>query len=78
VLLVTLKPSATRVSTLRWFSFLGPAIFFLAYLLSLILTQGIWWNSNMWLGMIFFSGITGLCLSWLAIPLYSFETKLEE
>lgn len=78
VLLVTLKPSATRVSTLRWFSFLVPAIFFLAYFLSLILTQGIWWNSNMWLGMIFFSGIIGLGLSWLAIPLYSFETKLEE
>jgi cell shape-determining protein MreD len=77
-LLVILKPSTTRVKALRWFSFLAPALFFLAYFLSLILTQGIWWNSNMWLGMIFFSGITGLGLSWLAVSLYSFETKLEE
>ena len=78
VLLIILKPSATTVKALRWFSFLAPALFFLAYFLSLILTQGIWWNSNMWLGMIFFSGITGLGLSWLAVPHYSFETKAEE
>ena len=78
VLLVSLKPSATRVKALRWFSFLAPALFFLAYFLCLILTQGIWWNSNMWLGMIFFSGISGLGLSWLAVPLDPLETKLEE
>lgn len=78
VLLIILKPSTTRVKALRSFSFLAPALFFLAYFLSLILTQGIWWNSNMWLGMIFFSGITGLGLSWLAVPHYSFETKAEE
>jgi hypothetical protein len=77
VLLVTLRPSAQSEKALRWFSFLVPAIFFLAFFLSLLLTQGIWWNLNMWLGMIFFSGITGLGLSWLVIPLYSFETKLE-
>jgi len=41
---------------------------FLLYFLSLIFTKGIWWNSNMWLGMIFFSGVTGLGLSWLAVP----------
>jgi hypothetical protein len=57
---------------------LVPALFFLTYFLSLILTQGIWWNFNMWLGMIFFSGIIGLGLSWLATPLYPFETKLKE
>ncbi len=78
VLLVTLQPSAKRVKALRWFSFLVPAFFFLAYFLSLILTQGIWWNSNMWLGMIFFSGVTGLGLSWLAVPLFSFETDPQE
>ena len=71
VLLVTLKPSAQRARALRWFSFLVPALLFLAYFLSILLTQGMWWNSNMWLGMIFFSGILGLGLSWLAAPPYS-------
>jgi hypothetical protein len=73
VLLVTLKPTAKNVKALRWFSFLVPALFFLAYFLSLILTDQIWWNSNMWLGMIFFSAILGLGLSWLAVPPYSFD-----
>jgi hypothetical protein len=73
VLLVRLKPSVQRVKALRWFSFLVPVLTFLAYFLSLLLTQGMWWNSNMWLGMIFFSGILGLGLSWLAVPPYSFD-----
>ena len=77
VLLVALKPSAKRVRALRWFSFLVPASLFLAYFLSLILTKGIWWNSNMWLGMIFFSGILGLGLSWLAVPPYTFRANSE-
>ncbi len=78
VLLVTLKPSAQRAKALRWFSFLVPVLLFLAYFLCLILIYGIWWNSNMWLGMIFFSGMTGLGLSWLAVPLFSFETGDQE
>jgi hypothetical protein len=32
----------------------------------------------MWLGMIFFSGIIGLGLSWLAVPLYPLETRIKE
>ena len=78
VLLVTLKPSAKKIKALRWFSFLVLALLFLAYFLSLILTRGIWWNSNMWLGTIFFSGIAGLGLSWLAIPPFSSETGSQE
>lgn len=68
LLLLRLKPTAQNIKALRWFSFLVPAAFFLAYFLSLILTFGIWWNSNMWLGTIFFGGIIGLGLSWLAVP----------
>lgn len=78
ILLIVLRPSVERVRALRWFSFLVPASLFLIYFMSLILTKGIWWNSNMWLGMIFFSGITGLGLSWLAVPFYPLETKLKE
>ena len=73
VLLRVLQPSRERLNALRWFSFLVPALLFLLYYLSLILTNGIWWNSNMWLGMIFFSGVTGLGLSWLAVPPYASE-----
>jgi hypothetical protein len=32
----------------------------------------------MWLGMIFFSGVTGLGLSWLAIPPFPFERGSQE
>lgn len=73
ILLIVLQPSRERAKALRWFSFLAPASLFLLYFLSLILTHDIWWNSNMWLGMIFFSGMTGLGLSWLAVPPYSLE-----
>jgi hypothetical protein len=75
VWLLTLEPSANRVKALRWFSVLVPASLFLAYFLSLVLTQRIWWNSNMWLGMIFLSGVAGLGLSWLAVPSFSFERE---
>lgn len=70
VLWLTLKPSAQRVKALRWFSFLTPAVLFLTYFVTLLMTGQIWWNSNMWLGMIFFSGILGLGLSWIAVPPY--------
>ncbi len=73
VLLNALQPSRERVNALRWFSFLVPALLFLLFFLSLILTEGIWWNSNMWLGMIFFSGVIGLGLSWLAVPPYAIK-----
>lgn len=75
VLLHVMQPSRERVKALRWFSFLVPASLFLLYFLSLVLTHGIWWNSNMWLGMIFFSGMTGLGLSWLAVPPYTLEAS---
>jgi hypothetical protein len=78
VLLRVLQPSRERVNALRWFSFLAPASLFLLYYLSLILTKGIWWNSNMWLGVIFFSGITGLGLSWLAVPPYAPGTNTSQ
>jgi hypothetical protein len=75
VLLNVLQPSRERVKALRWFSFSVPALLFLLYFVSLILTKGIWWNSNMWLGMIFFSGVIGLGLSWLAVPPYALQEK---
>ena len=76
-LLLLLKPTAKNVKGLRWFSFLVPSLLFLAYFLSLILTDGILWNSNLRLGMIFFGGILGLGLTWLAVPLYSFDAAVK-
>ena len=73
ILFLRLQPTAQNRKALRLFSFWVPALLFLAYFLSLILTSGIWWNSNMWLGMIFISGILGLGLSWLATPPYSID-----
>ena len=70
VLLNILQPSAQRVKALRWFSFLTPAVLFLTYFVTLLITDHVWWHSNMWLGMIFFSGILGLGLSWLAVSPY--------
>lgn len=74
ILLVVLRPSRQRIKALRWFSFAVPALLFLFYFITLLLTTEIWWNSNMWLGTIFFSGMIGLGLSWLAVPPYAFET----
>lgn len=78
VLLAVLKPSKQRVKAFRWFGFLTPALLFLTYLLSLILTKGIWWNSNMWLGITFFSGVAGLFLSWLAVPPSTIEMSTDQ
>ena len=78
LLMLRLNPTTQNIKALRWFSFLVPAEFFLAYFLTLILTFGIWWNSNLWLGMIFFSGILGLGLSWLAVPPYSFNAAADQ
>lgn len=77
ILLLTLKPSADRRRALRWFSFLVPALLYLAFFISLVLTQEIWWRSNMWLGMVFFSGVTGLGLSWLAVPINMSGTEVQ-
>jgi len=74
ILLVILRPSRQRIKALRWFSFSVPALLFLFYFVTLNLTTEIWWNSNMWLGTIFFSGMIGLGLSWLAVPPYAIET----
>ena len=69
-LLLTLEPSAQNVKALRWFSILTPAVLYLTYFITLLVTDHVWWNPNMWLGIIFFSGILGLGLSWLAFPPY--------
>ncbi len=78
VLLIALRPSRTRIKALRWFSFSVPALLFLFYFIALLITTEIWWNSNMWLGMIFFSGMMGLGLSWLVVPPQFIEASANE
>jgi hypothetical protein len=68
VLLRWLRPSRMKPLALRVFAFGVPFAQFVAYFLLLIATRGLWWPIHMWLGASFFAGLTGLLLSYLALP----------
>lgn len=68
VLVWRLKPSATRLVEFRSVAFAIPAIFYGLYFLDLLLTNGIGWSINLWMGSIVLSGIIGLLLSYLLLP----------
>ena len=72
-----LKPSTKRPDMLRLFAFAVPALFFLCYFLNLEIIQGIQWSIHLWLGSVFISGIIGLLLSYLVVPLRGAVAKEE-
>jgi hypothetical protein len=63
-----LKPSITREDTLRIFSFIVPAFYYLCYFLTLMITGGITWSIHLWLGSSVIVGVLGLVLSYLLVP----------
>ncbi len=67
-ILWTLKPSREHPFALRVFGFAVPFALYLIYFLLLIERAGIWWEIHMWLGVSFFAAVTGLLLSYLALP----------
>jgi hypothetical protein len=64
-----LKPTTTRSAALRLFAFFVPAVLYLLYFLTLILTSGISWSIHLWLGSTLLAGIAGLLLSYVRVPL---------
>lgn len=67
-LYMRLQPRAERIRALRWFAFLTPFVMIGMFVLSLLLTRGMWWEIHMWAGIPFIAGIAGLLLSHLAFP----------
>jgi hypothetical protein len=67
-LLVTLRPSAERVASLRTFAFALPAALYLLYFIAVELGGGITWSIHLWLGALVLAGVVGLLLSYMAAP----------
>lgn len=68
VLLHTLKPTANRPTAIRVFSFTAPAVFYLIYFLTLMISDGIWWSVHLWAGAIMLAGVVGWLLSYAFVP----------
>jgi hypothetical protein len=71
------KPSATRPWEFRIVAFLIPVAFYSLYFLDLLLTRSIGWSVNLWMGSIVLSGIIGLLLSYLLLPLLAGEKETD-
>jgi hypothetical protein len=67
-LLALLRPSALRPGALRLFAFVVPTVYYLAYFIDLMLTQGTWWSIHAWLGASVMAGIVGWLLSYMIVP----------
>ncbi|MBP7114258.1 MAG: hypothetical protein KBA40_02275 [Candidatus Peribacteraceae bacterium] len=70
-----LHPFELHRREVRMFAFIIPAAFFTAYFLTLSLTSGIWWTVHLWTGSIVMSGLTGLLVSFLVLPLKEWDEK---
>ena len=68
LLYMVLKPSDDNQLVLRIFAFLLPFTMVGFYIISLLLTHGLWWEVHMWAGVPFLSGVVGLLLSHLSNP----------
>lgn len=63
-----LRPSAANTLALRLFAFAVPVVWLLFYFGALMLNTGVWWSIHMWLGVTAWAGVTGLLLSFVAVP----------
>ncbi|RMF79088.1 MAG: hypothetical protein D6737_12700 [Chloroflexi bacterium] len=67
VLLRWLKPSES-LTRFRIFAAVLPHLFFSAYFIALLLTDGLWWRVHLWAGLPFLAGAVGLGISLLLAP----------
>lgn len=70
-----LHPFELHRREVRVFAFIVPAAFFTAYFLTLSLTSGIWWTVHLWTGSVVMSGLVGLLVSFLVLPLKEWDEK---
>ena len=68
LLLYGLKPSTANPRAFRLFAATVPAVLFLFYFITLMLTRGIWWKVHLWAGSIVLAGIVGWLLSYAFLP----------
>jgi hypothetical protein len=69
LLYTVLKPTIERREALRLFAFLVPVMIQSVYFLMVLATSGIAWVVHLWVGSIVLSGVVGLLLSFLVVPL---------
>jgi hypothetical protein len=62
-----LRPSPARLTRLRIFSFLVPAVLYTAYFSGLIHADGVWWPVHLWAGAPVVAGLAGLLVSLLVV-----------
>lgn len=63
-----LRPSAERLSALRIFATVVPAILYTLYIVALAIDGGIWWRVHLWMGAIALAAVTGWLMSYLVAP----------
>ena len=68
LLIAALRPSPARPLAVRSFAALLPAALYLLYFLGILKVDGIWWPFHVWTGAIVIAGVTGLLISYLAVP----------
>jgi hypothetical protein len=68
VLVLWLKPSVARPTSLRLFAFVVPVVLYGLYFLLIIFTEGTTWSVHMWTGTVATAGVVGLLLSYLVVP----------
>ena len=65
---VLLRSGAERPWTLRVFAFALPALYFLAYFIGMMNTEGLRWSIHVWSGPVGLAGLVGLLLPYLLLP----------
>ena len=68
IFLMQLKPSTERPVAFRIFALLIPPILNGLIILTLALTEGIWWTIHLWTGVLVQTSLLGLLLSLLVFP----------
>ncbi|MFN8534596.1 MAG: hypothetical protein U0556_13745 [Dehalococcoidia bacterium] len=68
LLLRLLQPSAGRMWRYRLFAALAPTLLWAFYFLAVWLTRGVVWTRELTLGLVIWTGLSGLALSVLIIP----------
>ncbi len=63
-----LKPSLAIPVAFRVFAFVVPLVCYALYFLVLLVTKGVGWSMNLWMGSIVMAGIVGLLVSYLLVP----------
>jgi hypothetical protein len=65
---LALRPTRSRVGTLRLFGFLAPTLLMASYFLTILAITGTHWTIHLWTGVIVQAGLVGWLLSYLVVP----------